>query len=51
MNTSQSWRDILKFGSTTFAGVLAVDQGFFAPQGTAAPALHSALEGAYENGE
>ena len=51
MNTSQSLRDMLKFGSTAFAGVLALDQGFFGQQGMAASALHSALEGTYEKGE
>jgi Fe-Mn family superoxide dismutase len=51
MNTSQSLRDTLKFGSTAFAGMLAVDEGFFRQQGMAAPALHSALEGTYEKGE
>jgi Fe-Mn family superoxide dismutase len=51
MNTSQSLRDMLKFGSTAFAGILALDQGFFGQHGMAAPALHGAFEGTYEKGE
>ncbi len=50
MNTSQSFRNLLTFGSP-FTGILALEQGFFGQQGMAAPALHGALEGTYENGE
>jgi Fe-Mn family superoxide dismutase len=51
MNMSQSLRDMLQFGSTAFAGILAVDQGFFGQQGLSASALHGVFEGTYENGE
>jgi Fe-Mn family superoxide dismutase len=42
---------MLKFGSTAFAGSLALDQGFFGQQGMAAPTLHGVFEGTYEDGE
>jgi hypothetical protein len=51
MNTGQSLRDMLKFGSTAFAGILALDQGFFGQRGMAAPAQHGVFEGTYEKGE
>ena len=50
MGTSQSLREMLKFGST-FTGILALERGFFGQQGMAAPALRGAFEGTYENGE
>jgi Fe-Mn family superoxide dismutase len=51
MNTSQSLRDMLKFGSTAFAGILALDQGFFGQRDMAAPTQHGVFEGTYEKGE
>jgi Fe-Mn family superoxide dismutase len=50
MNGSQSFWNVLGFGSTAFPGVLALDQGFFGQRSAAATAP-AAFEGAYEGGE
>jgi len=48
---SQSLWDLFTLGSTTFPGILAVDQGFFGQRSTAASVMPAPFEGAYENGE
>jgi Fe-Mn family superoxide dismutase len=47
---SQSFWNMLTFGSTAFPGVLTATPGFFEQQGAAAT-TPAAVEGAYENGE